>query len=86
MLIREGRGCSNKGGTVKRNNSAALGQGPGPLNQGIYRAMYLSSFTDTETPTRWEELTACCPQALDPRPDGTRHFPHHQPIRRIPMS
>ena len=29
LLIREGRGCRDKGGTVKRLNSAALGQCPG---------------------------------------------------------
>ena len=47
MLIREGRGCSNKGGTVKRNNSAALGQGPGPpqskhIQNNVFELFYTS--------------------------------------------
>ena len=48
MLIREGRGCSNKGGTVKRNNSAALGQGPGPppqskfIQNNVFELFYFS--------------------------------------------
>ncbi|XP_055272275.1 uncharacterized protein LOC129549265 [Moschus berezovskii] len=29
---------------------------------------------DTETPARWENLTVCCPQDVDPRPDGTRRL------------
>jgi len=47
LLIREGRGCSNKGGTVKRNNSAALGQGPGPpqskhIQNNVFELFYIS--------------------------------------------
>ena len=46
----------------KKNNSAALGQGPGSP-QVIYITISLNCFADTEIPTRWEKLTVCSPQA-----------------------
>ena len=33
------------------------------LPQGIYVTISLSCFADTETPTRWEKLTLCCPRS-----------------------
>ena len=73
MLIREGRGCRERAERVKRNNSAALGRVLVPP-PGIHRTIFLSCFTDVGTPTSWEKLIECCPQALDPRPDGTRRL------------
>ena len=35
--------------------------------QGIHITISLSSSADTETPTTWEKLTACCPQAGRPQ-------------------
>ena len=49
LLIRR-EGMQDKGGAVKRNNSAALGQAPGSP-QGIHTTISLSCFADTETPT-----------------------------------
>ena len=92
MLIREGRGCRDKGGTVRRTNSAALGQGPGSPSRDT-QTISLSCFADTESPTRWEKLTVCCPQARRPQTgwnqkvdDADSHLPHHQPIRRMSTS
>ena len=60
---------------------------------GIYITISLSCFADTETPTKWEKLTVCCPQARRPQTiwnqkadDPDRHLPHHQPIRRMSTS
>ena len=50
-------------GTVKRNCSAALGQGPGSLSRNIHNIFEL--FWDQETPTRWEKLVLWCLQVLD---------------------
>ena len=44
----------DQGETVKKNISAALGQGPG--SPSINTAISLSCFEDTETLTRWEKL------------------------------
>ena len=41
---------------VKRNNSAALGQGPASPTTDTHNNI-LSCFTDTETPSRQEKLT-----------------------------
>ena len=35
--------------------------------QRIHITISLSCFSDTESPTRWEKLTVCCPQALRPQ-------------------
>ena len=57
LLIREGRGCkAREKPTVKRNNSAALGQGPSSPSRDTHK-ISLSCFVDTETPTRWEKLS-----------------------------
>ena len=94
LLIRQEE-SGDKGGTVKKNVSAALGNVL-VSHQGIHTTS-LSSFTVkqfyTEIHTRWEKLTACCPQAhiyqigwnqkVD---DADSHLPHHQPIRRMYMS
>ena len=32
-------------------------------HQGVHTKVSLSYFTDIETPTRWEKLTTCYPQA-----------------------
>ena len=60
--------------------------------QGIYITISLSCFEDTETPTRWKQLTGC-PQAREPQTswnqkvdDADSHLPHHQPIRRMSMN
>ena len=39
LLIREGRGCRDKVGTVK-NNGAALGQGPGSPSSNIQNNIF----------------------------------------------
>ena len=35
--------------------------------QEIYITIFWSCFADTETPTRWKDLTVCCPQASRPQ-------------------
>ena len=45
----------DKGGAVKRNNSAAWGKVLVP-HQTIHTLISFSCFVDTETPTRWEKL------------------------------
>ena len=62
-------------------------------SQGIHITRSLSCFSDTESPTRWEKLTVCCPQALRPQTgwnqkvdDADSHLPHHQPSRRMSRS
>ena len=59
--------------------------------QGMNITILLSSFADTETRTRWEKLTASCWQARrcqtgwnQTTDDADSHFPHHQPVRRMP--
>ena len=85
-------GMWRQGRTVKRNSSAALRQGLSSA-EGIYLTGSLSCFADTETPTRWEKLTACCPPAHRPQTswkqkigDADFHLLHHQPIRRMSRS
>ena len=50
----------------------------------------LWAFADTETPTRWEKLTVCCPQAHRPQRDWNRKVNepdlNHQPVGRMSMS
>ena len=54
--------------------------------QGMHIAISLSCFADTAIPTRWDMLTACCPQACRPHTSrnqevGCADFnlpPHHQ--------
>ena len=41
------------------------------MAQGIHTTLSLNCFANTETPTRWEKLTACFPQARRPRRAGT---------------
>ena len=41
--------------------------------QGTHRTVSLRCFADTETPTRWEKLTAAH-KHIDPRPVGTRRL------------
>ena len=62
-------------------------------HQRIYIAISLSYFADTETSTRWEKLTVCCPQAHRPQTcwnqkvgDADSQLPRHQPIRRMSTS
>ena len=97
LLIREGRGCRDKGGTVKKKkkkNTIVQPWGRGLVSpQGIHITISLSCFADTETSTRWEKLTACCPQAHRPQTgwnrkvdDADDRLPHHQPIRRMSRS
>ena len=61
--------------------------------QGIHITIPLSCFADTETPTRWEELMVCCPQARRAQTgwnqkvdDDDSRLPHHQPIGRMSTS
>ena len=60
MLIREERGCKNKGGTVKRNHSTSLGNGPGnttTLGNGPGNTtISFSCFAEIEMPSSWEKL------------------------------
>ena len=58
--------------------------------QGIHITTSLSCFADTETPSRWEKLTVCCPQSHRPQTgwtqkvdDADSQLPPHQPIRRV---
>ena len=37
------------------------------LPRDIYITIFWSCFADTETPTRWKNLTVCCPQASRPQ-------------------
>ena len=91
--MREGRGCETREKQiVKRNNSAPWGRVLVP-HEGIHTTISLSCFAATETPTRWEKLTICCPQARRPQTswnqkddDTDSHLPHHQPIRRTSTS
>ena len=54
--------------------------------QGMHIAISLSCFADTEIPTGWDMLIACCPQAHRPQTSWNQevdhaHFklpPHHQ--------
>ena len=68
MLVREGGDPE-----TREEQLCSLGQGPGPPSRDTQN-IHLSCFTDTGTPTRWEKLSECCPQALDPRPVGTRRL------------
>ena len=82
----------------QNNNTSAIKQSQGPSVppqglQRIFGAISLSSFADTETPTRWKKLTACSPQACRPQTgwnqqidDANSWLPHHQPIRSMPTS
>ena len=61
--------------------------------QGIHITISLSCFADIDTPTRWEKLTVCCPQARRPQTswnqqvdDADSRLLHHQPIRRMSTS
>ena len=55
LLIREGRGCKIRDKqTVKRSNSAALGQGHGSLSRDAHNVFEL--FCKYKTSTTWEEL------------------------------
>ena len=57
VAIREGRGFRDKGGTVKRNNSATLGQGPGSPEEiyitisffFFWKKSYFNNIVDTES-------------------------------------
>ena len=52
LLIREGRGCRDQGGAVKKQGSTALGQGPGSLsreaqnNTGVSHTQVKTYFPD----------------------------------------
>ena len=54
--------------------------------QEMHIAISLSCFADTEIPTRWDMLTACCPQAHRPQTSRNQEVdhadfklpPHHQ--------
>ena len=62
LLIMEVRECRDNGEAVKRNNSTALGQGPGSPWRDINNIFKL--LCRYWTPTMCEILTKCCP--LDP--------------------
>ena len=56
----------------------------------IFWAIFLSCFSDSETPLRWKKLTAHWPPAHRPWTnwnqrvdDADSHLPCHQPIRRM---
>ena len=49
LLTTEGRGCGNRRGTVKRNNIAVLGQGPGSPSMDTHSNIF-ELFTDAEIP------------------------------------
>ena len=85
LLIREGRGCRDKRGAAKLTIVQPWGRVLAPP-QGMHIAISLSCFADTAIPTRWDMLTACCPQACRPHTSrnqevGCADFnlpPHHQ--------
>ena len=56
-----------------RKSGAAVGQGLGSP-QGIHRKIWLSHSADTESPSRWEKLTVCCPQAGRPQTNWNRRM------------
>ena len=92
MLIREGGDAE----TREEQSGEPIVQPWGRVlvpPQGTHITISLSCFADTETRTRWEKLTVCCPQARRPQTgwnqkvdDADCHLPHHQPIRRISTS
>ena len=92
LLIREGRGSRGKGGTVKRNNSAALGQGLGYPSRDIHDDI-LELFCRYWNPHKVGKLMVCCPQAQRPQTswnqkadDTDSYLPHNQPVKRMSTS
>ena len=74
LLIREGRGCRDQGGTVKRETIVQPWGRVLVPPQEIHRTISSRCFTVTETPARREKLTVCCPQARRPETGGTRRL------------
>ena len=68
-----------------RNSSAPWGRVLAPP-QAMHIAISLRCFADTEIPTWWDMLTACCPQAWRPQTSRNQEVdhadfklpPHHQ--------
>ena len=61
--------------------------------QGIHTTKSLSYFSDTETPTRWQKLTVCFPQACRPQmgwnqevDDAPPNFPPSHPFTSAPTN
>ena len=52
----------------------------------------LSCYAESETPVRWKQLTACCPQEHRPQTaqnqkiDADSRLPHHQSVRWMSVS
>ena len=62
----------------KNSNSLSIKESQGPLvpfkGYREYSEPYpVNCFANTESPTRWKKLTACCSQAYRPL-DGTRRL------------
>lgn len=80
LLIREERGWGDKGGTVKRNNSATLGQ-----------HLVFSSSDTTISELFWRYWNPHQAEGNHVVPtsrsqmgsDADSHLPHHQPVRRM---
>ena len=61
-----------------RNNSAALGQGPGSPSRDIHDNIF-ELFCRYWNSYQWEKLTINCPQHLDPRSVGPRRLRMRSP-------
>ena len=88
VLIREARGCRDRGETVKKQ----LGEGPGSPSRDIHNNIF-ELFCRYWNPHQMGEVTLCYPWACWPQTgwnqkadDADSHLPHHQPIRRMSMS
>ena len=68
LLIRKGRGRRDKGGTVKRNNSAALGQVPGSPSKDTHNNIF-ELFCRYWNPRRVGEVDCVLPTSRE-TPDG----------------
>ena len=73
MLIREGRRCRDKRGNVKRNNSSALGQGPGSPSRDTHNDTF-ELFCRYWNSHQVEKVLYGAHKHVDPRPVGTRRL------------
>lgn len=90
LPIREG-GDAETSEAQSGNDSAATGQGPGPLTGCQHNISEL--FCRHWNLHQVEKLTGCCPQAWRPQTSWNQnidnadsHLPHLQPVRRLSTS